>query len=456
MKDVEPAGLKQTDLHPALGEPELDSVRFLNEIMKRYPEAISFAPGAPHTAHLDDLDIGALLDTFRAHLRERRGLGPAAADRLLLEYGPSRGVINDLVAGALRLDHGIDVPDDAVVVTVGAQEAMVLVLRALFASAGDLLAVVNPCYVGMTGAARLLDIPLVPVDEADPPGTADGNGGDGMPDLDRLERACRDARASGRRVRALYVAPDFSNPSGVRLDLATRHRLLRLADQEDFFLLEDMAYGFTADPADELPTLKSMDEHGRVVCIGTFAKICLPGARVGFVVADQPVRGADGTTRPLADHLAALKGMVTVNTSPICQAVVGGMLLTAGGSMAAIGRERAATYRRNLALLLRALDEHVAPALGPEPPVTWNRPAGGFFVRCRLPVRADTALLDTCAAEHGVLWTPMSAFHVGPGGDREIRLSCSYLDPDEIGEGAARLAGFFRTLAAPDRAAPPG
>ncbi|NEY35707.1 aminotransferase class I/II-fold pyridoxal phosphate-dependent enzyme [Streptomyces sp. PRKS01-65] len=423
--------------------------------MKRHPGAISFAPGAPHTAHLDDLDIGALLDTFRAHLRERRGLAPAAADRLLMEYGPSRGIINDLVAGALRLDHGIDVPDDAVVVTVGAQEAMLLVLRALFASAGDLLAVVNPCYVGMTGAAHLLGIPLVPVGEADTADRAGGSGGDGMPGLDRLEEACRRARAGGRRIRALYVAPDFSNPSGVRLDLATRRRLLRLAAQEDFFLLEDMAYGFTAGPAEGLPTLKSMDEDGRVVCIGTFAKICLPGARVGFAVADQPVRGADGTTRPLADHLAALKGMVTVNTSPICQAVIGGMLLAAGGSMAVIGRERAVTYRRNLALLLRELDRQVAPALGAAPPVTWNRPAGGFFVRCRLPVRADTALLETCAAEHGVLWTPMSAFYVGPGGDREIRLSCSYLDPGEIREGVARLAGFFGTLAAPGRAAPP-
>ena len=447
MRNPRPAEFKETDLHAALAEPELDSVRFLNEIMKRHPDAISFAPGAPHTAHLDRLDLPAHLETFRAHLRERHGYSPTGANRLLMEYGPSRGIINDLVAGALRLDHGIDIPDEAVVVTVGAQEAMLLALRALFTSAGDLLAVVNPCYVGMTGAAHLLDIPLVPVAENDT---------DGVPDLDGLERACRAARAQGRRVRALYVAPDFSNPSGTLLDLATRRRLLQLADQEDFYLLEDLAYGFTAEPGHELPILKRIDESGRVICIGTFAKICLPGARVGFVVADQPVRGADGTSRPLADHLAALKGMVTVNTPPLCQAVIGGMLLAAGGSMAAIGRERAVTYRRNLALLLEALDQHVPAAPGPSPAVTWNRPAGGFFVRCRLPVRADAALLDECAAAHGVLWTPMSAFYVGPGGDREIRLSCSYLDADKIGEGAARLARFFRTLSGPDPAASPG
>ncbi|MFD0891099.1 aminotransferase class I/II-fold pyridoxal phosphate-dependent enzyme, partial [Streptosporangium algeriense] len=71
-------------------------------------------------------------------------------------------------------------------------------------------------------------------------------------------------------------------------------------------------------------------------------------------------------------------------------------------------------------------------------------PAGGFFVRVDLPVPADIALLDACAREHGVLWTPMSQFHPGGGGERQLRLSCSYLTAEEIEEGVRRLARFLR------------
>jgi (S)-3,5-dihydroxyphenylglycine transaminase len=421
--------LDEQDLHGSLTDPALASVGFLNEVMTRFPDAISFAPGAPNAAHLRDVDIAKYVDVYVDHLRAARGFTADRARRLLHEYGPSRGVINDLVAGALRLDQGVDVPAEAVVITVGAQEAMLLALRALRRSADDVLAVVDPCYVGIVGAARLLDMDVVGVGEF-------GN----AIDFDQLDAACRAARVAGKRVRVLYVAPDFSNPSGVALSLPARRRLLEVARRQDFLLLEDMAYSFTAAPDQALPSLKSLDVDGRVIGIGTFAKVCLPGARVGFVVADQVVRGRDGTERLLADDLAALKGMTTVNTSPICQAVIGGMLLEHGGSLAALGRDKSELYRRNLALLLDELDRHAGRT------ATWNRPAGGFFVRVRLPVTADLALLHESASRFGVLWTPMSAFHVRDRGHDEIRLSCSYLDPDRIREGVTRLAAFFRSL----------
>jgi (S)-3,5-dihydroxyphenylglycine transaminase len=422
--------LPLASLHGSLQDPVLGSISFLNEIMSRFPDAISFAPGAPHLTFVSDLDIAGHVDRFLDHLCTVRGYGRDRALRLLCEYGPSRGLINELVADALRMDYSIDVPARAVVITVGAQEAMFLVLRALFRSPDDLLAIVSPCFAGIAGAARLLDIGVVPV----------GEGACGV-DVDQLSRACGDARAAGRRVRALYVIPDFSNPAGTRLDLTMRRELLEVADREDFLVLEDNAYGFTAAPGTEVPTLKALDGASRVIYLATFAKVCVPGARVGFVVADQPVRAADGSVQLLADNLAALKTMVTVNTSPICQAVIGGMLLEHGGSLAELGREKAGLYRRNMKLLLNALDQHVRP--GPAQ-VRWNRPAGGFFVRVFLPAPADITLLERSASEYGVLWTPMSQFHLDGAGDRALRLSCSYLDPWQIETGIGRFAEFLR------------
>ncbi|WP_438319681.1 PLP-dependent aminotransferase family protein (plasmid) [Streptomyces sp. HUAS TT3] len=428
-------GLAREALHASLQDPVLESIGFLNEIMSRYPDALSFAPGAPHPAPYAGLDTSRYLDRFTAHAAAA-GRTPDGAARLLYEYGPARGLINGIVAEALRRDQGVDADPDTLVITVGAQEAMFLALRALIASPEDLLAVSDPCFVGITSAASLLGAGVVPVPE-------DAGG----LDVDALAEACRAARRRGRRIRACYVAPDYANPSGTRMAAGRRPRLLELAEREDFLVLEDNAYGFTALPGTELPALKALDTGRRVVHIGTFAKVCFPGARVGYVVADQTVRAADGSAVTLAAELARLKTAVTVNTSPVCQALIAGMLLEHGGSLAELSRTRSVLYRRNLDRLLRALDRESAAGL-PEG-VEWNRPGGGFFVRMRLPVPADTDLLETSAAQYGVLWTPMAPFHPGGGGTRTLRLSCSYLDPDQIDEGVRRLVAFLRAHAGP-------
>ncbi|MFD8638337.1 aminotransferase class I/II-fold pyridoxal phosphate-dependent enzyme, partial [Streptomyces sp. NPDC059656] len=327
MRPVTGKVLERESLHSSLDSPVMGSINFLNEVMGRFPDAISFAPGAPHTAFFDEIDIPRHLARYRRYLEEERGLTSAQVDRLLYQYGPSRGLINELVAQALRADQGIDVPEESVVVTVGCQEAILLVLRALFTSPRDLLAVVNPCFVGLSGAANLLGIDTVPVDDTE----------EGL-DFAQLDEVCRQARESGSPIRAMYVAPDFSNPSGSRLGLEARHRLLATAEREDFLLLEDNAYAFTTTDEASLPPLKALPGGERVVHLGTFAKTCMPGARVGYVVADQPVRRASGGTGLLADELATVKSMVTVNTSPISQAVIGGILLEHRGSVAEAAR----------------------------------------------------------------------------------------------------------------------
>ncbi|MGW6744971.1 aminotransferase-like domain-containing protein [Streptomyces sp. NPDC055025] len=446
------AVLRRDALHGSLGSPAMGSINFLNEVMGRFPDAISFAPGAPHTSFFAEIDTARHTARYLRHLEEERGLGREQAERLLYQYGPSRGLINALVADALRTDQGIDVPPESLVITVGCQEAMLLALRALVASPADLVAVVNPCFVGLSGAASVLGVDLVPVDdtEEDTGGTGGAGGGtggtEGGIDFAQLDEVCRAARRAGRRIRALYAAPDFSNPSGGFMSLEARHRLLAVAEREDFLVLEDNAYAFTAEQPGALPPLKALPGGERVVHLGTFAKVCMPGARVGYVVADQPVRDASGRTGLLADELATLKSMVTVNTSPLSQAVIGGILLEHGGSLASVVRAKAELYQRNLRLLLDALDRGLGPGTGAPAGVSWNRPRGGFFVRVRLPVAADERLLERSAREFGVLWTPMSHFYLGDGGDRQLRLACSYLDPDTIEEGVVRLTRFLHAV----------
>ncbi len=419
--------LSRADLHVSVSDPVATSMNFLNEIAGRYPDAISLAAGRPYDGFYSVEDVARYQKSYVDHLRDG-GLDEERVRGLLLQYGRTNGQIGALIARMLEVDDGVVVPPESVVVTAGCQEAMVIALRALCAGPRDVVLAAEPCYVGLTGAARILGVEVVPVPEA--PG--------GLDPQTVAEVASR-VRADGKRPRALYLVPNFSNPSGVSLPVATRHRLLQVAAEQDLLLLEDDPYGLFGLDDEPRPALKSLDTDARVIYLGSFAKSCFPGARVGFLVADQTVVDADGSRTLLADEMSAVKSMLTVNTSPISQAVIGGVLVESGCSLRVANRDKLAFYRHNLRTMLAALDEHLPRPDRDERGVRWNVPSGGFFAVVDVPFVADEKLLELSAEQFGVLWTPMSFFYAD-GGHQAIRLSCSYLPPDRIADGVRRLS----------------
>jgi (S)-3,5-dihydroxyphenylglycine transaminase len=423
--------LDRDDLHISVTDPVAASMNFLNEVAGRFPDAISLAAGRPYEGFFDTDDIARHLDRFIAHLRDR-GHSADGIRRLLMQYGRTNGFIGDLIARQLEVDEGVTVAPEAVMVTTGCQEAMVIVLRALRADPRDVILAASPCYVGITGAARIVDMEVVPVPE-----TRDGL------DAAVVARVAEQVRAAGKRPRALYLVPDFANPSGACLTVAQRHALLDVAAEQDLLILEDDPYGLFGLDDRPRPRLKALDRDRRVIYLGSFAKTAFPGARVGFAVADQEVADASGTKTLLADELSTVKSMLTVNTSAVSQAVIGGYLLGYGCSLRTANADRIGVYRRNLTALDAALHRHLPAATWAARGVSWAVPAGGFFLVLDVPVVADAKLLDVSARDFGVLWTPMSFFYADGGGAHAIRLSCSVLEPDEIDEGVRRLAALI-------------
>jgi (S)-3,5-dihydroxyphenylglycine transaminase len=422
------ADLELTELHGSLTDRALNSMNFLNEVSHHYPDAISLTAGRPTEEFFALEDLHTYLDTFADHLRQQ-GCDEDAVRRTIFQYGRTKGIVHDLIARNVAVDEDIHVDPESIVVTVGCQEAMVLTLRALRADADDVLLAISPSYVGITGAARLLDLPVLPV----------ASGNDGV-DLDDLVAVVKAARADGLRPRACYVMPDFANPSGLSLDLETRRRLLEVAGKQELLLLEDNPYGlFPADGVDRLPTLKALDTDRRVVYLGSFAKTGLPGARVGYVVADQAVEAPDGSIGLLADELSKIKSMVTVNTSPVAQAVIGGKLLANDCSLVAANRREREIYAANL----REITDGLA-ARFPGGEITWTVPSGGFFVVVTVPFPVDDVLLEKSAYEYGVLWTPMSHFYDGDTPIHALRLSCSSVTPALIDAALDRLGALIR------------
>ncbi|MGN0117974.1 MAG: PLP-dependent aminotransferase family protein [Streptomyces albidoflavus] len=427
-----PTPLSLAELHDSLGDPVLDAMNFLNEVVARFPDALSFAPGRPAEGTFEPEDLARHLRSYTAYLEQELGWSRDQVRTQLFQYGRTNGIIHELIASTVANDEGIEVPPEAVVVTTGCQEAMLLTLRALFARPEDTLLVSSPCYVGITGVARLLGIQVRPVPE----------GPDG-PDPLAVRAAVRAAKRAGQRPRAFYVVPDFANPSGASMSRAARELLLAVAEEEELLVLEDDPYGFFVRTGEARPTLKALDRGRRVVHLGSFAKTALPGARVGYVLADQEVVGPGGGRTLLADELSKIKSMTTVNTSAVSQAVIGGLLVESGCRLREANSAAVAHYRTTMDTLLDALERHFPAERRAELGVSWNRPDGGFFLVVDVPFTADHKALELSARAFGVLWTPMCDFHLDGGGTRQLRLSCSSQSPEAITEGIARLAAFI-------------
>lgn len=417
-------------LKSCLQDPLLEVMNFLNEVVLRYPEAVSFAPGRPAEIHFDVEASWEQVSRYVEHRTAAAGVSAAAVYSDLGQYNRTNGIINDLIAQQLALDEGIHASPESIVVTSGCQEAMVILLAGLFDAARDVLLVSDPTYVGITGMARILGISLVAVP----------SGPRGLEAAD-VAAASLDVARSGRRARAIYDIPDFNNPMGTRMPLASRRALLAAAHRHGLLVFEDNPYGMFAYDGERLPALKALDEHGVVVYMGSFSKTLFPGLRLGYLVADQEVELAGGRRAVLAAELSKVKSLTTVNTSPILQAVAGGILLENHGSLAGLMSEKLAFYRANRDRMLACLAAELSGT------ASWNHPEGGFFLTVNLPFPFDLDCLESCARDFGVICCPMSFFALDAGRERQIRLSFSYVTPPQIEEGIARLAHFIRQRA---------
>jgi DNA-binding transcriptional MocR family regulator len=181
---------------------------------------------------------------------------------------PPQGLFELREQIAARLvQHGIAASAANIVTTFGASQAFDLLGRILFAP-GDAVLVEDPGYFVLFEQLRGQHVNLIPI-----PRTASG------PDLEALESACR-----AHRPRAFVTQTLLHNPTGSNSEPANCHRVLSLAEQFGFAIIEDDVYGDLYDgPA---VRLAQIDGLRHVIYVNSFTKLIGPALRVGFVAAD--------------------------------------------------------------------------------------------------------------------------------------------------------------------------
>ncbi|WP_245859204.1 PLP-dependent aminotransferase family protein [Luteimicrobium subarcticum] len=373
-------------------------IRALFAVANR-PEVVSLAGGMPY---LEGLPLDAIAEMSADLVRTR---GTTA-----LQYGSGQGdeTLREQIIDVMRLE-GIEAHPDDVVVTTGSQQALDLVTR-IFVNPGDVVVAEAPSYVGALGVFRSYQAEVVhsPID-------ADGL----VPEL--LEQTLAGLAAAGKRVKLLYVIPNYHNPGGVSISLERRPRIVEIARRYGVLVLEDNPYGLLGFDEEPRPALHSYDPEG-VVYLGTFSKTFAPGYRVGWAVAPHAVR----------EKLVLAAESSILCPSNASQLAVSTYLATADW-MSQIKQFRE-LYRERRDAMVGALAEHL-------PSASWNVPAGGFYTWVKLPDGLDARAMLPRAVTARVAFVPGTAFYYDGSGSDHVRLSFCFPSPERIREGVRRLAG---------------
>jgi GntR family transcriptional regulator / MocR family aminotransferase len=252
-----------------------------------------------------------------------------ATERAELHYPRAQGlrVLRDQIADHLGRYRGVVCEPDDVVVVSGTQQAVTLLSRIL-ADEGDEVVIEEPHY--QFAANAMVAHGLRPLSV--------GTDGDGI--------LC-DALPP-RPVRFVYVTPSHQFPTGAEMSLARRKELLRYADTQRCWIVEDDYDGeFRYEPR-TMPALKALDERGQVIYVGSFSKVIFPALRLGYAVVP----------RGLRTDLTMAKGLDDLGCGAIEQWAMASFMQD--GSFDRHLRKASAELRRRRAALIEGLLRHAS------------------------------------------------------------------------------------------------
>ena len=322
------------------------------------------------------------------------------------QYGATQGVPELREAVAERCG----VPVERVQITSSSQQGIDVCTRVLV-DPGDVILTSSPSYLGALQSFRSY--------RADIRGVAHNA------DIDAFkaeyEKVIAQVEAEGKKIKFLYMIPDFQNPSGESLTLAEREMLVSLAQEHDFLIVEDSPYRELRYEGEHIPTMYSLDPD-RVIHLGSFSKIFAPGFRLGWAIAHPDI----------LDKIYVCKQSLDL-CPPIFDQYVAAEFLRSGRLDANL-QKSIALYKRKRDLLLSQLEEHMPEG------VSWTHPEGGLFLFLTMPEGFDAVKFYDKSLDAGVAYVAGEFFHPDGSGKNTMRMNFSFMSEQKICEGVALLS----------------
>lgn len=340
----------------------------------------------------------------------RRALGTREFAQLAADqYGADDPLLVDFICSNTLPRRGFNASPDEVLVTLGAQNALFLAIE-LLARVDRLAATEEPGYPDSAETLRRAHSPttFVPVDESGL-----------IPEL------------LPSNTRLLIATPSHHIPTGATMPLPRRRELLRLANEQDFLIIEDdydFEMSYLAPPA---PALKSLDASGRVIYIGSFSKSLFPGLRIGYMVAPAP----------LIAQARALRAIMLRHPPSHLQRITA-YFLALGHYDAHIVRLRQALKRRRA-----VLEDAFSGINGLR--IAGAAISGGSSLWVEGPEGTDSAILAERLREDSVLIEPGEVFFERPPSPCPLfRMGYASIDEAEIPRGVELIGRRAAELAA--------
>ncbi|MGG7177659.1 PLP-dependent aminotransferase family protein [Clostridium paraputrificum] len=371
----------------------------IREILKltELPEVISFAGGLPAP---ELFPVDQITEMVNKVLKEE----PHKA----LQYTTTDGY-NPLREGIIKQrmkPFGIEATLDNILITSGSQQAIDYLGKA-FINEGDVIICESPSYLGAIQGFKQYGARFVEV-EMDEEGII----------IDELRMAIK----ANPSTKLIYTIPDYHNPTGRTMSLDRRKALADIAAEFKIPVIEDAPYGELVLEGEKLPYVKSFDEEGYVIFLGSFSKTFCPGFRIGWTCAHPEI----------IKKLIMIKQASDLQVSTFDQMIVGYFINNY--DLNDHIKKIKAVYEVRKDAMLKAMERNFHES------IKFTKSKGGLFTWVEVKESINTVNLLEEALKEDVAFVPGASFFPNGGYNNFFRLNYSNMPVDKIVEGIERLA----------------
>ena len=359
----------------------------------RYGMTAPFRPGVPA---LDQFPI----KTWNRYLLEAM----ASNKRENLSYGQVNGnaTLRSSIANHLTDARSMKVDADQIVITSGAQQAFVLIAFVLL-NKGDTVWYENPGHIAGRDVMQIMgaDVAPVPID------------GEGM----NLDYAIE----THPKPTLIFTTPSHQQPLGTTMSLTRRLALLKFAQDNDAWVIEDdydSEFRYRGRP---LPALSALDRERRVFYVGTFSKSMYAAMRLGYIVVPPG----------LVETFAKARNLLGQNSSAIVEQAMSRFM--DDGRFVEHIRKMRRIYRGRRDVLFECLTHDCADHLEPQ------ETDAGMHMLAWLKNGVDDVVAHNRLLDVGIETLPLSVYCIEPLDRSAIVLGFSGTPVEDIPKQVKRM-----------------
>lgn len=375
----------------------------IREILKvtEQEDVISFAGGlpAPELFPIEDIN-----EVNQIVLKE--------AGTKALQYTTTEGYapLREWIANRMNSHLGTSFDKDNILITHGSQQGLDLSGK-VFLDEGDIVLCESPTYLAAISAFRAYGCKFIeiPTDES------------GM-DMAALESVLKETKG----IKLIYVISTFQNPTGKTWNTERRKKLAELSAKYNVAVIEDNPYGELRFEGEHLPSVKSFDTRGNVLCTGSFSKIFCPGFRIGWIAGDKDI---------IRKYVLVKQG-TDLQCNTIAQMVISEYLKRYDidehiGKIVEV-------YKKRRDVAVECIERYFPQN------IKFTHPEGGLFTWIELPEAISARdVLEKCL-EQKVAFVPGGSFFPNENRENTLRINYSNMPEDRIEKGLRIIAEVVR------------